>query len=155
MADRISRDYAGREPVAVAVLKGAAVFHADLIRHLSIGVTVDFISLASYHDATSSSGEVQLLKSFESDLSGAEILLVEDIVDTGRTMERLIAETLKYEPRSIRICSLLSKSSRREVDIPIDYLGFEIPDRFVVGFGLDYAEKYRNLPFIGILPETD
>jgi len=155
LGEEISSDYSEKEPITIAVLKGAAIFHADLIRSLSIGVVVDFISVSSYQASTKSSGAVKILKDAELNLEGKDILLVEDIIDTGLTINQLIDELKKQQPASIRICSLLSKPERRKIEVPIDYLGFEIPDIFVVGFGLDYAEKYRNLPFIGVLNQTE
>jgi len=155
LGGEISADYSGRVPIAIAVLRGAAIFHADLIRSLSIGVTVDFLSVSSYQSATTSSGIVKILKNVELNLNGADIILVEDIVDTGLTINYLVNECAKHHPSSIRICSLLSKPERREIDVEIDYLGFEIPNHFVVGFGMDFAEKYRNLPYIGILTDTN
>jgi hypoxanthine phosphoribosyltransferase len=152
---QISEDYSCRKPLVIAALKGAAVFHADLIRQLSIDLTVEFVSASSYYSSRNSSGSVRIFGDFNSDLKGADVLLVEDIVDTGFTLKRLSEEILKYGPASFRVCSLLSKPERRKIDVVIDYLGFEISDHFVVGFGLDYGEKYRNLPFIGILTDSD
>lgn len=148
---QISRDYRGRIPIFVGILRGAAIFHADLIRHVDLPLQVDFISVSSYGAATRTSGQVQLIKDLESSIQGEDVLLVEDIIDTGLTAEYLLRNLSTRRPRSIRFCSLLSKPSRRQVDIKIDYLGFEIPDDFVVGYGLDYNQQFRNLPFIGIL----
>jgi hypoxanthine phosphoribosyltransferase len=152
---RISADYKGKDLLTIAVLRGAVIFHADLIRCLTIDVTVDFLSVSSYHSSTVSSGEVRVLKNVEQNLEGKNILLVEDIIDTGLTLRYLLNEIAQYNPASLKVCSLLSKPQRRKIDVPVDYLGFEIPDRFVVGFGMDLAEKYRNLPFIGILTDYD
>lgn len=155
LGEEISSDYSEKKPITIAVLKGAAIFHADLIRSLSIGVVVDFISVSSYQSSTTSSGVVKILKDVELNLKGRDVLLVEDIIDTGLTVKQLITELKKQQPASIRVCSLLSKPERRKIEVPIDYLGFEIPDIFVVGFGLDYAEKFRNLPYIGVLNQTE
>ncbi len=148
---KISQDYRGRIPIFVGILRGAAMFHADLIRHVDLQLQVDFISVSSYGAATRTSGQVQLIKDLESSIQGEDILLIEDIIDTGLTAEYLLRNLSARRPRSIRFCSLLSKPSRRQVDIEIDYLGFEIPDDFVVGYGLDYNQQFRNLPFIGVL----
>lgn len=151
LADTINRDYAGRELILVCVLKGSALFTVDLMKHLDLRVAVDFISISSYGEATKSTGVVKMVKDMEEDIKGKHVLVVEDIVDTGLTLDYLRRVLLMREPASLKICSLLSKPARRKVDLPIDYLGFTIDDHFVVGYGLDYLSFYRNLPYIGIL----
>lgn len=151
LADRISEDYQGRRPILVGVMRGAGVFHADLIRRIRLELSIDFISVSSYGNNTLSSGEVQLVKDLETAVEGEDVILVEDIVDTGLTLAFLLRMISARNPASLRVCSFLSKPSCRRVDVDIDYLGFEIPDRFVVGYGLDYQQKYRNLPFLAVL----
>ncbi len=148
---QITRDYAGKCPLFVGILRGAAIFHADLIRHVDLRLKVDFISVSSYGEATESSGQVQLIKDLESGIQDDDVILVEDIIDTGLTANYLRRNLASRGPASLRLCSLLSKPSRRKVEVEIDYTGFEIPDEFVVGYGLDFAQKYRNLPYIGVL----
>ena len=148
---RISADYAGKDPLIVSVLKGSYVFMADLTRRISIPCNVDFMVVSSYGKGTKTSGEVQIIKDIEQPIDGRDLLIVEDILDSGVTLNYLMQVLNARGARSIRLCTLLSKPSRRKVDVSVDYLGFEIPDEFVVGYGLDYAEKYRNLPYIGIL----
>ncbi|MFA5505372.1 MAG: hypoxanthine phosphoribosyltransferase [Vulcanimicrobiota bacterium] len=151
LAVTINRDYAGRELILICVLKGSALFTVDLMKHLDLRVAVDFISISSYGEATKSTGVVKMVKDMEEDIKGKHVLVVEDIVDTGLTLDYLRRVLLMREPASLKICSLLSKPARRKVDLPIDYLGFTIDDHFVVGYGLDYLSFYRNLPYIGIL----
>ena len=155
MGAQITRDYAGRVPLFVGILRGAAIFHADLIRHVDLKVQIDFISVSSYGAATKTSGQVQLIKDLESSIEGMDVILVEDIIDTGLTVNYLLRNLESRGPTSLRVCTLLSKPSRRQVDVPMDYVGFEIPDRFVVGYGLDFDQKYRNLPFIGVLSQDE
>lgn len=147
---QISSDYAGRELAVVGILKGSVVFLADLMRHISLAMTVDFICLSSYagHE---SSGVVRLLLDLRESIEGKEILLVEDIVDTGLTLSYLLQNLKTRKPRSLEICALLDKPDCRKVRLDIKYSGFQIPNEFVVGFGLDYNEKYRNLPYIGVM----
>ncbi len=155
LAAEISAAYADKEPLLVAVLKGGVVFMADLMRHLTIHHAIDFMATSSYGAATESSGVVRILKDLEEPIEGLDVLVVEDIVDSGNTLDYLRRLLLARNPASLRIVALLSKPSRRCVDVPIDWIGFEIPDRFVVGYGLDFAERYRNLPFIAVLkPEA-
>ncbi|MFQ5740538.1 MAG: hypoxanthine phosphoribosyltransferase [Acidobacteriota bacterium] len=151
MGAQITRDYRGEMPVFVGILRGAAVFHADLIRHVDLRLQVDYISVSSYGAATRTSGQVQLIKDLESSIQDTHVVLVEDIIDTGLTINYLLRNLQSRGPRSVKVCTLLSKPSRRSVEVPVDYVGFEIPDKFVVGFGLDYDQRYRNLPFIGVL----
>lgn len=148
---RISADYAGKDPLIVSVLKGSYVFMADLTRRISIPCNVDFMAVSSYGAGTKTTGEVQIIKDIGSKIDGRHLIIVEDILDSGVTLSFLIKVLKARGAASIRLCTLLSKPERRKVDVPVDYLGFEIPDAFVVGYGLDYAEKYRNLPYIGIL----
>ena len=145
LGQQISDDYSDREPVLVCVLKGAAVFFADLFRTVSIPVGCEFIQLSSYDDRAASSGRVRTVQGLNGNLHNADVVVVEDIVDTGQTLSFLMKELQALEPASVKVCSLLDKPTRRIVSTTIDYVGFEIPDTFVVGYGLDYAQKYRNL----------
>jgi len=152
---QISADFAGQSLVVVGVLTGAAVFTSDLIRRLTLPLRVEFIRASSYGAGTVSSGEVTLTSSGELDLCSNPVLLVEDIVDTGRTVQVLREHLLAQNPQEVRICTLLDKPSRREVNVPLDYVGFEIPDYFVVGYGLDFNQRYRHLPYVARLhPEA-
>ena len=148
---QISADYRDREPLVVAVLRGAAIFHADLVRRLGPQIRIDFIAVSSYGAETESSGEVMLVKDLETSVHDTDLILVEDIVDTGLTLDYLVRLIQSRRPRSLRVCSLLSKTSRRKLPVCIDYLGFEIPDRFVVGYGLDFDQRFRNLPYLGAI----
>ncbi len=148
---RISADYEDKNPLVVSVLKGSYVFMADLTRKITIPCNVDFMAVSSYGAGTKTTGEVQIIKDIGSKIDGRHLIIVEDILDSGVTLSFLMKILKARGAASIRLCTLLSKPERRKVDVPIDYLGFEIPDAFVVGYGLDYAEKYRNLPYIGIL----
>ena len=151
LAAAISSDYAGKRLLLVCVLKGAVFFLSDLMRHIDIPVEVDFMAVASYGSATDSSGVVRILKDLDMPLEGRDVLIVEDIVDSGLTLQYLLRNLGSRNPASLEVCSLLTKPSRRKVDLPVRYIGFEIPDRFVVGYGLDYDERYRNLPYIAAL----
>ncbi|MCX8116473.1 MAG: hypoxanthine phosphoribosyltransferase [Desulfobacterota bacterium] len=154
LADRISLDYEGRELILVCILKGAFLFLSDLIRLLRIPVKVDFVRLASYGSGTTSSGNVEITKDIEIPVEGKDVLIVEDIVDSGRTL-RFLKDRLKLSrPRSVRICALLDKKARREVDVTVDYVGREIENVFVVGYGIDFNEQYRNLPEIYYLTSS-
>ncbi len=151
----IADDYRGKDLVLVSILKGALPFLADLMRQMPIPLALDFLEVSSYGDATESSGNVRILKDLAKPIEGREVVVVEDILDTGHTLSYVIEHLRSKQPRSVRLCTLLDKPARRIVPIQIDYRGFEIPDKFVVGYGLDYAERYRNLPFIGVLkPEV-
>jgi len=150
----ISRDYEGEELLLVAVLKGAVVFLADLMRTISIPVACDFIGVGSYGAEKSSSGVVQITSDLSQSIEGRNVLLVEDIIDTGRTIRYLKRNLQTRQPASLRICALLDKIDRREVELALDYVGFRVPNEFLVGYGLDYAGLYRNLPYIAVL-ETD
>jgi hypoxanthine phosphoribosyltransferase len=152
---QITRDY---EPLGdllmVGVLKGCIMFMVDLARAIPLGVGIDFIAISSYGLSTTSSGVVRLLKDLDKDIAGRHVLIVEDIIDSGLTLAYLHSHLLNRNPASLKICSLLNKPERREADVPVDYLGFDIPNEFVVGYGLDYGERYRNLPYIGILKQS-
>ncbi|SEO91926.1 hypoxanthine phosphoribosyltransferase [Propionispora vibrioides] len=151
MGKQISQDYAGKEILMIGVLRGAVIFMADLARAIDIPVAIDFMAVSSYGAGTSSSGVVRILKDLDETVEGKHILVVEDIIDSGLTLNYLLDNIKSRKPASLRMCTLLNKPERRKVNVHIDYNGFTIPDHFVVGYGLDYAEKYRNLPFIGIL----
>jgi hypoxanthine phosphoribosyltransferase len=151
LAAAISRDYAERKLVLVCVLKGSFVFAADLARGINIPVRIEFLGVRSYGEGTSSSGVVQITHDLSRPIAGEDVLVVEDIVDTGLTIAHLLELLSTRKPSSIRVCTLLHKPARSRVEVPIDYLGFTIEDKFVVGYGLDWAERYRNLPFIGIV----
>lgn len=148
---QISEDYKDKNPLLVSVLKGAVVFVADLMRSMDIPLDIDFIATSSYGAGSTSSGVVRILKDLDTDITGRHVLVVEDIVDTGHTLNYLLELLETRQPATLRLCVLLDKPSRREIPVQADYLGFSIPDYFVVGYGLDYAGKYRNLPFIGVL----
>ncbi len=148
LGETIGRDYAGLTPVLVGILKGAHVFMADLMRTIPIDVTTDFIALASYGAGTTSSGIVKLTTDLSLPIENRHVVIVEDIIDTGRTIAYLKRNLETRHPRSVRVCTLLDKVERREVPVPIDYVGFEIPNVFVVGYGMDHAELYRNLPYL-------
>jgi len=148
---RISRDYRGKSPVAVGVLKGVFFFMADLLRHISLPVSVDFMAISSYEG--DSAGAVKILKDLDLHIVKEHVLLVEDIVDTGMTLNRVVERLRSQRPASLKVCALLDKRARRLVDVHLDYVGFEVPDEFVVGYGLDYRQRYRNLPFIGTLKQ--
>lgn len=135
----------------ICVLKGAVILAMDLVRKLKQEVQFDFVELSSYYDGTSSSGQVKITKDVTVDLEGKNVLVVEDIIDSGRTMHFFLNRLKEKNPKSLKLCSLLDKPERREFDVKVDFLGFEIPDEFVIGYGLDYAQKYRNLPYIGVL----
>ncbi len=151
MGAEISRDYAGKEPVIVGVLKGCFVFMADLMRSITVPCSIDFMAVSSYGSSTSTSGAVEINKDLSQDIQGRDVLIVEDILDSGVTLNYLTGYLKNRKPASIAIATLLDKPSRRKADVQARYVGFEVPDAFVVGYGLDYAEKYRNLPYIGIL----
>jgi len=150
MAHQLQRDFAGRELVVISLLNGTVMFLADLIRHLTVPLRLDFIGVSSYGSGTSS-GEIVFTKELRLEVRGRDVLLVDDILDTGKTMVRVLEKLRPLQPRSIKTCVLLNKASRRVENIEADYVGFEIPDFFVIGYGLDFAERYRNLPFLGVL----
>ena len=151
LGEKISEKFAGEEVHLICILKGSVFFVCELAKRITLPVTIDFMQVSSYGNATSSSGIVRIKKDLDDSMEGKEVIIVEDIIDSGRTLHYLIPVLKQRNPESIRLCALLNKPDRREVDVQIDYLGFDIPDEFVVGYGLDYAQKYRNLPFIGIV----
>jgi hypoxanthine phosphoribosyltransferase len=153
LAEEISRDYAGRDLVLVGVLKGAVFFLSDLMRRLDVPVEVDFMAVASYGSATKSSGVVRILKDLDAAIEGRDVLIVEDIVDSGLTLQYLLRNLAGRSPRSLEVCALLIKPERQKVELPTRYVGFEIPNRFAIGYGLDYGERYRNLPYVAALVE--
>jgi hypoxanthine phosphoribosyltransferase len=154
LGEEISTDYAGRDLLLIGVLKGAVFFMADLMRNLTIPCEIDFMAISSYGDSTDSSGVVRILKDLDINIEGRDVLIVEDIIDSGLTLSYLMRNLEAREPASLEICALLTKPERREADVPVRYIGFEIPNRFVIGYGLDFAERYRNLPYVGVLDPT-
>jgi hypoxanthine phosphoribosyltransferase len=153
LAVEISRDYVGRDLVLIGVLKGAVFFLSDLMRRLEVPCEVDFMAVASYGSATKSSGVVRILKDLDAVIEGRDVLIVEDIVDSGLTLQYLLRNLGARNPRTLEVCALLTKPERRKVQLPTRYVGFEIPDRFVIGYGLDHEERYRNLPYVAALKE--
>jgi hypoxanthine phosphoribosyltransferase len=152
---QITVDYANKDLILVGVLKGAYAFYADLARAIRIPMRVDFLVVTSYSGKPKSSGKVKMVTDLTEDIAGRDVLLIEDIVDSGLTAQYLVSTLLKRKPKSIKICSLLSKPERREKNVSIDYVGFEIPNKYVVGYGLDYQQKYRNLPYLAVLDTVD
>ena len=150
---KISADYQSYQPVMVGILRGAFVFLADLLRHLTIPVTVDFITIAGYGDEKEHSGVVRLLADLSTNIEGKDVIVVEDIVDTGLTLNYLLEIFRARKPNSLTVCTLLDKQGERQVDVPLNYVGFKVPSRFVVGYGLDYRQEHRGLPYIAILEE--
>jgi hypoxanthine phosphoribosyltransferase len=153
LGEEISRDYAGRELVLVGVLKGAVFFVADLMRHLDLHCAIDFMAVASYGSSTDSSGVVRILKDLDISIEGRDVLIIEDIVDSGLTLNYLLRALRARNPASLEVCALLTKPERRKVDLPIRYVGFEIPNEFAIGYGLDHDERYRNLPYVAALTD--
>lgn len=151
LAAEISRDYAGRDLVMIGILRGAILFIADLMRQLEIECEVDFMAVSSYGSATDSSGVVRILKDLDASIEGRDTLIVEDIIDSGLTLQYLMRSLKARSPKTLEACSLLTKPERRRVELPIRYVGFEIPDRFVIGYGLDHVQRYRNLDHIAVL----
>ncbi|WP_455389243.1 hypoxanthine phosphoribosyltransferase [Petrachloros mirabilis] len=151
LGKQITADYAGKDLVLVGVLKGAYAFYADLARAIRIPMRVDFLIVTSYGSQSKTSGKVKVVTELTEDIKGKDVLLVEDIVDSGLTVQYLIKTLAKRKPKSIKICTLLSKPERRTIDVPLDYVGFKIPNNYVVGYGLDYQQKYRNLPYLAVL----
>jgi hypoxanthine phosphoribosyltransferase len=149
----VSADYQGRDLLLIGVLKGAVFFMADLMRHLTVPCEVDFMAISSYGDSTDSSGIVRILKDLDINIEGRDVLVVEDIIDSGLTLSYLMRNLESREPASLEVCALMTKPARREIDVPVRYIGFEISDRFVVGYGLDLAERYRNLPYVAVLSD--
>ena len=148
---QIDADYAGRDLVLVGVLKGALIFMADLMRALSVPCEIDLMAVSSYGSATESSGVVRILKDLDANVSGRDVLIVEDIIDSGLTLQYLLRNLRARDPASLEVCALLTKPERRRVDLPIRYVGFEIPNRFAIGYGLDHAQRYRNLDYVAVL----
>lgn len=151
LGEAIDRDYAGQDLLLLAVLKGSVLFLSDLMRCITTPHSIDFMATSSYGNAVESSGVVRILKDLDQPIEGRNVLIVEDIIDTGRTLDYLVRILRARQPMSLEICTLLNKPARREVDVPVKYIGFNIPDKFVLGYGLDYLQKYRNLPYIAVL----
>lgn len=151
LGKKISEDYEGKQIHLICILKGGAFFMCELAKRITVPVSMDFMSVSSYGDGSKSSGVVRIAKDLDESIDGKEVLIVEDIIDSGRTLYYLMDMLEKRNPKSIRLCTLLDKPERRVKDVKVDYVGFNIPDEFVVGYGLDYAQKYRNLPYIGIV----
>lgn len=151
IADRINRDYEGKEVHLIGILRGGSFFMCDLAKRITVPVTIDFMSASSYGMSTTSSGVVKIVKDLEESILGRNVIVVEDIIDTGRTLSYLLEMLREREPESLKLCTLLNKPDRRVVEVNIDYNGYTIPDEFVVGYGLDYAQRYRNLPYIGVV----
>jgi hypoxanthine phosphoribosyltransferase len=153
IAEQVSEDYLGKDLVLIGVLKGAVFFLSDLMRHLTVPCEVDFMAVASYGSATKSSGVVRILKDLDTVIADRDVLIVEDIVDSGLTLQYLLRNLAGRNPRSLEVCALLIKPERRKVELETRYVGFEIPDRFAIGYGLDHAERYRNLPYVAALKD--
>ena len=151
LGDEISQDYTGRDLLLIGVLKGAVFFMSDLMRHLTVPCEIDFMAISSYGASTDSSGVVRILKDLDINIENRHVLVVEDIIDSGLTLSYLVRNLESREPASLEICALLTKPERREIEVDVRYVGFEIPNRFVIGYGLDFAERYRNLPYVGVL----
>jgi hypoxanthine phosphoribosyltransferase len=149
----VSADYQGRDLLLIGVLKGAVFFMADLMRQITVPCEVDFMAISSYGDSTDSSGIVRILKDLDINIEGRDVLVVEDNIDSGLTLSYLIRNLESREPASLEVCALMTKPARREIDVPVRYIGFEIPNRFVVGYGLDFGERYRNLPYVAVLSD--
>jgi hypoxanthine phosphoribosyltransferase len=154
LGSEISSDYAGRDLLLVGVLKGAVFFLADLMRQLTVPCEIDFMAISSYGASTDSSGVVRILKDLDINIEGRHVLVVEDIIDSGLTLSYLMRNLEAREPASLEVCALLTKPERREIDVPVRYTGFEIPNRFVIGYGLDFDERYRNLPYVAVFDES-
>lgn len=155
IGEQISRDYAGKEVHLVCVLKGGSFFLCELAKRITVPVSLDFMSVSSYGSDTMSSGVVKIVKDLDEPIKGKDVIVVEDIIDSGRTLSYLLEMMKDRQPASLHLCTLLDKPDRRVVDVKVDYTGFQIPDEFVVGYGLDYAQKYRNLPYIGVVEFDD
>jgi hypoxanthine phosphoribosyltransferase len=151
LGEEISADYAGKDLLLIGVLKGAVFFMADLMRHLRVPCEIDFMAISSYGASTDSSGVVRILKDLDINIEGRDVLVVEDIIDSGLTLSYLVRNLESREPASLDVCALLTKPARREIEVDVRYVGFEIPNEFVIGYGLDFAERYRNLPYVGTL----
>jgi hypoxanthine phosphoribosyltransferase len=153
LGEEISRDYEGRDLVLVGVLKGAVLFIADLMRHLTVPSEIDFMAVSSYGSSTDSSGVVRILKDLDAPIDGRDVLIVEDIIDSGLTLQYLLRNLRARNPRSLEVCALLTKPERRRVDLPTRYVGFEIPNRFAIGYGLDHGQRFRNLDYVAALAD--
>lgn len=153
LAKKIEKDYAGEELLVVCILKGASIFCSDLIREIDLDVNMDFMCVSSYGNSTVSSGTVKIIKDLDVNIENKNVLIVEDIIDSGLTLHSLVDTLKTRNPKSLKLCTLLDKPERRKADIKVDYVGFVIEDKFIVGYGIDYAEKYRNLPYIGIVED--
>jgi hypoxanthine phosphoribosyltransferase len=153
LGEEISAAYEGKDLLLIGVLKGAVFFMADLMRHLTVPCEVDFMAISSYGAATDSSGVVRILKDLDINIEGRNVLVVEDIIDSGLTLSYLMRNLESREPASLDVCALMTKPERRKIDVPVRWIGFEIPNRFVIGYGLDFAERYRNLPYVGVLSD--
>lgn len=153
LGEQISKEYEGKNIHMICVLKGGVFFMTELSKHITVPVSIDFMSVSSYGDSTVSSGRVRILKDLDETIEGKDVLVVEDIIDSGRTLSYLMEMLSTREPNSLKLCTLLDKPSRREADVTVNYTGFQIPDEFVVGYGLDYAQHYRNLPYIGVVQQ--
>ena len=151
MAAQISKDYEGKKLHLVCILRGSIFFTCELAKYITVPVTIDFMSVSSYGDGTESTGRIKIMKDLDDSIKDKEVLVVEDIIDSGHTLSHLLSFLKVREPKSLKLCTLLDKPSRRVVNVDVDYVGKEIPDLFVVGYGLDYAQKYRNLPYIGVV----
>jgi len=151
LGEELSTDYAGRDILLIGILKGAVFFMADLMRRLRVPCEIDFMAISSYGAGTDSSGVVRILKDLDINIEDRHVLVVEDIIDSGLTLSYLMRNLEARRPRTLEVCALLTKPERREIDVPVRYIGFEIPNRFVIGYGLDFAERYRNLPFVAVL----
>lgn len=154
LAKKISRDYKGKDLVLIGILKGAIVFLSDLIREIDIPVSIDLIQVSSYGASTTSAGVIKLVKDIEIDIEGKDVLIIEDIIDFGYTLDYLLKYLGSKSPRTVEVCVLFDKIPRRKVEVPLKYKGFDVPDKFLVGYGLDYADKYRNLPYVAVLKES-
>lgn len=155
MGAEITKDYEGKDLVVICILRGGVIFMSDLAKQIKLPIRMDFMAVSSYGLSTKSSGVVRILKDLDEDVEGKDVLIVEDIVDTGLTLHYLVDYLKSRGPKSVKVCCFLDKPTRRKIEVPIDYIGFDIPDRFVVGYGLDYAQKYRNLPYVSVLDEED
>ena len=155
IAEQINKEYEGRDVHLICILKGSLFFTCELAKRLTVPVTIDFIQVSSYGSGTVSSGNIKIKKELDESIEGRDVIVIEDIIDSGNTLSRLVPYLQKMEPASLKICTLLDKPDRREVDVNVDYNGFDIPDKFVVGYGLDYDQKYRNLPYIGVVEFVD
>lgn len=153
LGQQITEDYKGKDLMLVGILKGAVIFMSELVQNIDLPITMDFMAVSSYGDSSQSSGVVRIIKDLDCYIEGKDILIVEDIIDTGLTLNYLTDNLKKRKPNSVKVCTLLDKPERRKIEVPVDYVGFEVPDEFIIGYGIDYAQKYRNLPYIASLKE--